>query len=52
MQMGIYRNSENGKRRGLRIEHEGTVKNIIENSGKNLILEAIAYRLSRRRGMI
>lgn len=35
--MGIYKNIENGKRRGFRIEHEGTVKNITENSGRNLI---------------
>lgn len=46
--MGIYKNVENEKRRGLRRGYEGIVKNVIENLGKNFILEIIIYRFLRR----
>lgn len=50
--MEIYENRESGKRRGLRIEHEGTVKNVAENLDRKHIQEAIMYTTPRKRGMV
>lgn len=50
--MGIYEITENGKRRGLRIEHKGIVNDVIENSHWKLNQEAIIYTISGRKGMV